>query len=402
MSNNIAVKVDHVSKFFKLPTESTQSLRTSLVNRFRGIKGYKEQNVLKDISFEVEKGDFYGIVGRNGSGKSTLLKIISEIYIPEKGTVTIDGKLVSFIELGVGFNPELTGRENVYMNGAMLGFSTEEVDAMYDDIVEFAELGEFMNQKLKNYSSGMQVRLAFSVAIKAQGDILILDEVLAVGDEAFQRKCNDYFMERKHSGKTTILVTHDMNAVKKYCNKAVLIENGLVKVVGNPDDVANQYSLDNATDTKAMNEDYVAEKESEAVSDLEVRLLSSPQTAPNQEIEFEISYQVNQDMPTYIAFSLTDIDRTIWLYNDNSMDNLTEGTGKKTLKYKCHLSQINHAKLKLQVSVRDEENQILAFADSKNTPVLIISRRDIDDEDISAKDSATGLIQRNGVWEISQ
>ena len=402
MSNNIAVKVDHVSKFFKLPTESTQSLRTSLVNRFRGIKGYKEQNVLKDISFEVEKGDFYGIVGRNGSGKSTLLKIISEIYIPEKGTVTIDGKLVSFIELGVGFNPELTGRENVYMNGAMLGFSTEEVDAMYDDIVEFAELGEFMNQKLKNYSSGMQVRLAFSVAIKAQGDILILDEVLAVGDEAFQRKCNDYFMERKHSGKTTILVTHDMNAVKKYCNKAVLIENGLVKVVGNPDDVANQYSLDNASDTKAMNEDYVAETESVAVSDLEVRLLSSPQTAPTEEIEFEISYRVNQDMPTYIAFSLTDIDRTIWLYNDNSMDNLTEGTGKKTFKYKCHLSQINHAKLKLQVSVRDEENQILAFADSKNTPVLIISRRDIEDDDTSAKDSATGLIQRNGVWEISQ
>ncbi|WP_148888467.1 ABC transporter ATP-binding protein [Streptococcus cristatus] len=402
MSNNIAVKVDHVSKFFKLPTESTQSLRTSLVNRFRGIKGYKEQHVLKDISFEVEKGDFFGIVGRNGSGKSTLLKIISEIYIPEKGTVTIDGKLVSFIELGVGFNPELTGRENVYMNGAMLGFSTEEVDAMYDDIVEFAELGEFMNQKLKNYSSGMQVRLAFSVAIKAQGDILILDEVLAVGDEAFQRKCNDYFMERKHSGKTTILVTHDMNAVKKYCNKAVLIENGLVKVVGNPDDVANQYSLDNASDTKAMNEDYVAETESVAVSDLEVRLLSSPQTAPTEEIEFEISYQVNQDMPTYIAFSLTDIDRTIWLYNDNSMDNLTEGTGKKTFKYKCHLSQINHAKLKLQVSVRDEENQILAFADSKNTPVLIISRRDIEDDDTSAKDSATGLIQRNGVWEISQ
>ncbi|MEZ7605195.1 ABC transporter ATP-binding protein [Streptococcus sp. 27098_8_113] len=402
MSNNIAVKVDHVSKFFKLPTESTQSLRTSLVNRFRGIKGYKEQNVLKDISFEVEKGDFYGIVGRNGSGKSTLLKIISEIYIPEKGTVTIDGKLVSFIELGVGFNPELTGRENVYMNGAMLGFSTEEVDAMYDDIVEFAELGEFMNQKLKNYSSGMQVRLAFSVAIKAQGDILILDEVLAVGDEAFQRKCNDYFMERKHSGKTTILVTHDMNAVKKYCNKAVLIESGLVKVVGNPDDVANQYSLDNATDTKAMNEDFVAETESVAVSDLEVHLLSSPQIAPTEEIEFEISYQVNQDMPTYIAFSLTDIDRTIWLYNDNSMDNLTEGAGKKTFKYKCHLSQINHAKLKLQVSVRDEENQILAFADSKNTPVIIISRRDIEDDDISAKDSSTGLIQRNGVWEISQ
>ena len=252
MSSNIAVKVDHVSKYFKLPIESTQSLRTTLVNRFRGIKGYKKQEVLRDISFEVEKGDFYGIVGRNGSGKSTLLKIISEIYVPEKGSVTIDGKLVSFIELGVGFNPELTGRENVYMNGAMLGFSTAEIDAMYEDIVDFAELHEFMNQKLKNYSSGMQVRLAFSVAIKAQGDILILDEVLAVGDEAFQRKCNDYFMERKKSGKTTILVTHDMNAVKKYCNKAVLIENGLVKVVGNPDDVANQYSYDNAANQMMM------------------------------------------------------------------------------------------------------------------------------------------------------
>ncbi len=195
-NNNIAVKVEHVSKSFKLPTESSQSLRTTLVNLFKGIKGYVEYNVLQDISFEVEKG-LFGIVGRNGSGKSTLLKILSQIYVPERGTVAVDGKLVSFIELGVGFNPELTGKENVYLNGAMLGFTAEEIDAMYDDIVEFAELSEFMNQKLKNYSSGMQVRLAFSVAIKAQGDILILDEVLAVGDEAFQRKCNDYFLERK-------------------------------------------------------------------------------------------------------------------------------------------------------------------------------------------------------------
>src|SRR5574340_628563 len=173
IENNKAVTVAHVSKTFRLPTESTDSLRTSMVNYFRGIKGYKEQHILKDISFEVEKGDFFGIVGRNGSGKSTLLKIISQIYVPEKGSVTIDGKLVSFIELGVGFNPELTGRENVYLNGALLGFSTEEINEMYDDIVEFAELSEFMNQKLKNYSSGMQVRLAFSVAIKAKGDILV-------------------------------------------------------------------------------------------------------------------------------------------------------------------------------------------------------------------------------------
>ena len=172
--------------------------------------------MLKDISFEVRQGDFFGIVGRNGSGKSTLLKIISQIYVPEKGSVSVKGKLVPFIELGVGFNPELTGRENVYLNGALLGFTREEIDAMYDDIVEFAELEDFMDQKLKNYSSGMQVRLAFSVAIKAQGDILVLDEVLAVGDEAFQRKCDNFFArdEEGPDQDRSFLVTHSMDAVK--------------------------------------------------------------------------------------------------------------------------------------------------------------------------------------------
>ncbi|EWM57624.1 ABC transporter ATP-binding protein [Streptococcus thermophilus] len=400
MSNNIAVKVDHVSKYFKLPTEASQSLRTTLVNRFKGIKGYTEQHVLKDISFEVEKGDFYGIVGRNGSGKSTLLKIISGIYVPEKGKVTIDGKLVSFIELGVGFNPELTGRENVYMNGAMLGFSTEEVDAMYDDIVDFAELHDFMNQKLKNYSSGMQVRLAFSVAIKAQGDILILDEVLAVGDEAFQRKCNDYFMERKQSGKTTILVTHDMSAVKKYCNKAVLIEHGLVKVVGDPDEVANQYSFDNAVGQKVSNDDVVVENPK--ITNLQVKLLNDNIISPDQDISFEISYDVNEEIETYIAFSLTDIDRGIWIYNDNSMDNKASGSGRKTLTYKCSLAHLNNIKLKLQVSVRDKDDQMIAFADSDNSPIILLNRNDIEDDDKSAKDSATGMIQRNGKWEIQE
>ena len=329
----IAVKVDHVSKDFRLPTEATQSLRTALVNRFRGIKGYREQHVLKDISFDVYKGDFFGIVGRNGSGKSTLLKIISQIYVPEKGTVTVDGKMVSFIELGVGFNPELTGCENVYMNGAMLGFTTEEIDAMYGDIVEFAELEDFMNQKLKNYSSGMQVRLAFSVAIKAQGDVLILDEVLAVGDEAFQRKCNDYFMERKASGKTTILVTHDMGAVKKYCNRAVLIEDGLVKAYGDPEDVANQYSFDNAVSSAPQEvmteEDDETEKEEKKVEpyvdNLTVELLTPNKIRPTDKIEFEISYDVLKDVETHIVFSLTDIDRRIWMYNDNATNIPTTG-----------------------------------------------------------------------------
>lgn len=330
-NNNTAVKINHVSKYFRLPTEATNSLRTLLVNRLRGIKGYKEQHVLKDISFEVEKGDFFGIVGRNGSGKSTLLKIISQIYTPEKGTVTVNGKLVSFIELGVGFNPELTGHENVYLNGAMLGFSREEIDEMYDEIVDFAELHEFMNQKLKNYSSGMQVRLAFSVAIKARGDVLVLDEVLAVGDEAFQRKCNDYFLERKASGKTTILVTHDMNAVKKYCNKAVLIDKGLVKIAGDVDKVANQYSLDNLQRLEEANSDNepIEKEDTVYIDQLEVKLLSDSQITPKEKIKFEITYNVLKDIKTYIAFSLTDVDHNIWIYNDNSLDYLTEGLGQK-------------------------------------------------------------------------
>lgn len=395
MNDNIAVKIDHVSKYFRLPTDSTTSLRTTLVNRFRGVKGYKEQHVLKDIDFEVEKGDFFGIVGRNGSGKSTLLKIISQIYTPEKGSVTVQGKLVSFIELGVGFNPELTGRENVYMNGAMLGFSTQEIDEMYNEIVEFAELHEFMNQKLKNYSSGMQVRLAFSVAIKARGDVLVLDEVLAVGDEAFQRKCNDYFIERKKSGQTTILVTHDMNAVKKYCTKAVLIEDGYIKASGDVDKVANQYSLDNLQ-TEISAGDKPETKET-LINSLEVRVLSEQQILPSDEITFEVSYKVKKDIKTYIAFSLTEVDRNIWIYNDNSLNHLSEGKGLKKVKYTCKLNNVNDLKLKLQVSVRNEKDDLIAFADEK---VIIIARDDIPDNDKSEKDSATGLLQRNGEWEF--
>ena len=396
-NDNIAVKIDHVSKYFRLPTEATTSLRTTLVNRFRGIKGYKEQHVLKDIDFEVEKGDSFGVVGRNGSGKSTLLKIISQIYTPEQGKVTVNGKLVSFIELGVGFNPELTGRENVYMNGAMLGFSTQEIDEMYDEIVDFAELHEFMNQKLKNYSSGMQVRLAFSVAIKARGDVLVLDEVLAVGDEAFQRKCNDYFIERKKSGQTTILVTHDMNAVKKYCNKAILIENGLIKVAGNVDKVASQYSLDNLKRLEASQTDTPGQTE-EFISNLKVNLLSPVQTTPEQPVKFEVIYNVKEDIKTYIAFSLTDADRNIWIYNDNSMDDLTKGRGEKRAVYECSLSQVNNLKLKLQVSVRNDKDEMIAY--DLDEKIIIISRSDIPEEDLSAKDSSTGLLLRNGEWHF--
>lgn len=239
-TSDVAIKVSGLRKTFQLPTERAWGLKQAIFNRLRGIKGYTEQKVLDGIDLEIKKGEFVGIVGRNGSGKSTLLKIIAGIYYPSAGEVWINGRLVPFIELGVGFNFELTGRENVYLNGAMLGFSNSEIDAMYDDIVEFAELKDFMDQKLKNYSSGMQVRLAFSVAIRAKGDILILDEVLAVGDADFQKKCNDYF-ESLHGKQTVILVTHSMENVLKFCDRAIMIENGKIMSEGSPKKVAKAY-----------------------------------------------------------------------------------------------------------------------------------------------------------------
>lgn len=241
-SSNIAIIAKDIHKSFRLPTEQAFGLKQAIFNRLRGIKGYKEQKVLRGIDLEIKKGEFVGIIGRNGSGKSTLLKILAGTYYPEEGEITINGTLVPFIELGVGFNPELTGRENVYLNGALLGFSNEEMDAMYDDIWDFAELKDFQDQKLKNYSSGMQVRLAFSIAIRARGDILLLDEVLAVGDAAFQEKCNNYFADLKDKKQTVILVTHSMENVRKFCNRAILIENGKIIEEGDPKKVADAYT----------------------------------------------------------------------------------------------------------------------------------------------------------------
>ncbi|MBQ6130459.1 ABC transporter ATP-binding protein [Candidatus Saccharibacteria bacterium] len=235
-----AIEVRGLSKSFRLPTEKAWGLKQAIFNRLRGVKGYRDQKVLTGINFNVKRGEFLGIVGRNGSGKSTLLKILSGIYYPEKGTVTVNGNLVPFIELGVGFNPELTGRQNVYLNGALLGFSNKEMDAMYEDIWKFAELEQFQDQKLKNYSSGMQVRLAFSIAIRAKGDILVLDEVLAVGDAAFQQKCNDYFASLK-GNQTVILVTHSMENVRKFCDRAIMIESGKIVCEGEPEKVAKEY-----------------------------------------------------------------------------------------------------------------------------------------------------------------
>lgn len=294
--DDIAIKVDGVYKDFVLVHERKGTVKGVFTSMFRKVTIKKEtQHALKDISLDIKKGEFFGIVGRNGSGKSTLLKILAGIYQPTKGTVSIQGKLVPFIELGVGFNPELSGRDNVYLNGAVLGFSVKEVDSMYDDIVEFAELERFMDQKLKNYSSGMQVRLAFSMATRAKADILLIDEVLAVGDTDFQRKCFNYFKELKKNKKTVVFVSHDMSAIGEYCDRAVLIENSLIIKTGKASTVAAEYSklfINNENSNVDNNES----KDEIRWGNGDIKIISSKASVDKNNLLVKVKAKVNKDL----------------------------------------------------------------------------------------------------------
>ncbi|MBF1002680.1 MAG: ABC transporter ATP-binding protein [Candidatus Nanogingivalaceae bacterium] len=375
-----ALEVKHVSKSFRLPTEQANGIKQAFVNWTKGIKGYKEQHVLKDISFKVEKGDFFGIVGRNGSGKSTLLKIISQIYTPEKGTVKVNGTLIPFIELGVGFNPELTGRENIYLNGALLGFSKDEVSAMYDEIVEFAELEEFMDQKLKNYSSGMQVRLAFSIAIKAQGDILVLDEVLAVGDEAFQRKCDDFFSKiKKDKTKTVILVTHSMSSVRRYCNKAIMINQGEVASLGSIDEVVEAYTQ--------LNLEKLGKKEPETqevlglndeLTKLKINAISKKVVSNKENFEFEVEYNYVGKKKIFLAVAMFDQTRGGIVY-DSSQVYVDRGDQK--VRFSIPMELFNSSEFKLTASIRDANKKLsgnenlIGFTNDENSLIFKLSNK---------------------------
>ncbi|MGA8746786.1 MAG: ABC transporter ATP-binding protein [Solirubrobacterales bacterium] len=216
------------------------SLKERMVRPFAA-RDVRILRALDGVSFDVRRGEFFGIVGRNGSGKSTLLKLLASIYRADAGTIRMAGRLAPFIELGVGFNPELTARENVILNGVMMGLTPKETRRKLHSVIEFAELEEFVDLKLKNYSSGMQVRLAFSVMLEADADVLLIDEVLAVGDAAFQQKCADVFHATKAAGKTIVLVTHEMTSVEEYCHRAMLIDDGKVLHIGEPGEVGRHY-----------------------------------------------------------------------------------------------------------------------------------------------------------------
>jgi ABC-2 type transport system ATP-binding protein len=365
MSDKTAISVQNVSKSFKLPHEKHSGLKSAILH-FRPGKKYELQHVLKDISFDIKEGEFFGIVGRNGSGKSTLLKLLAQIYTPNKGAVSVKGSLTPFIELGVGFNPELTGRENVYLNGALLGFDRKQVAEMYDDIVEFAEIEKFMDQKLKNYSSGMQVRLAFSIAIRAKSDILLIDEVLAVGDAAFQQKCFSYFEKLKKGKTTVVLVTHDMSAVRRFCTRALLIDRGRITEEGSPSEVASAYTVENLESTQVGSK-------SGNTKPTTHKITFETTTQPDGKVLMQIAYQSQDDAPMYVGISVMR-DGISVAEISTGLDNPLIGNGALSYSLDSHL--FNNGVYETAAALFRLENRELISA-SRKTGKFVVGGFDI-------------------------
>jgi ABC-2 type transport system ATP-binding protein len=235
-----AIEVDRVSKSFSIPHDQRTTFKEFFLHPLRR-PTFEVNEALQELSFDVTEGEMLGIIGPNGSGKSTLLKLIAGIYRPDTGAIRVNGKLSPFIELGVGFNPELNARDNIEVNGTLLGLSRRELESRFDAILAFAELERFVDQKLKNFSSGMLTRLAFSTAIQVPFDILLLDEVLAVGDQSFQEKCYDTFSEMRRAGKTIVFVSHDLHSVERWCDRVLLLRNGVADMLGAPNEVIQRY-----------------------------------------------------------------------------------------------------------------------------------------------------------------
>jgi ABC-type polysaccharide/polyol phosphate transport system ATPase subunit len=234
------VVLEGVTKSFRIPKEHRTTMKENFVHLFRRVQ-YEPFEALSNINMTVEYGDFFGVIGLNGSGKSTLLKVIASIYDPDEGRCEVNGRVAPFLELGLGFNGELTGRENVFLNGIIMGLTRKEVRSVYDEIVDFSEIGRFMEMKVKNYSSGMLARLGFAVSIHVPAEIMLLDEALAVGDVEFQHKCFDVFERFSREGRTIIFVTHALGSVERFCNKAVLLKSGQIVARGNPHEVIETY-----------------------------------------------------------------------------------------------------------------------------------------------------------------
>jgi ABC-2 type transport system ATP-binding protein len=318
----VVIEARGVGKTFRIPEDTMDTLRERVTHPFARAR-YRELKALADVSFDVHRGEFFGIVGRNGSGKSTLLKILASIYRADAGRVRMAGRVAPFIELGVGFNPELTARENNALNGVLMGLSRREAARRLGTVLDFAELRDFVDLKIKNYSSGMMVRLAFSIMIQADADTMLIDEVLAVGDAAFGQKCMEVFYERRRLGKTVVLVTHDMATVQSLCHRAMVIHDGEVRYLGDPEDASLEYYRLNFAGPPAPGAEGVNPPGDHVGSvDLNARLVSARllgdagQLVENVEqghpISIDIVIEAARDMtePTF-AFHVLDADGTI-------------------------------------------------------------------------------------------
>lgn len=395
MKDNIAISIQNVTKEFRVPHERYNSLKQSMINTFSP-KNYSKLKSVNDISFEIQRGEFFGIVGKNGCGKSTLLKMIAKIYTPTKGKITVNGSISPFIELGVGFNPELSGRENIFLSGTILGIPRKELERKFDQIVDFSEMREFIDQKLKNYSSGMQVRLAFSIAVQAEAEILLIDEVLAVGDAAFQAKCLDYFYELKKQKKTIVFVSHDMNSVRKFCDKAAYIDNGNLIMVSNAETVSQEYVLRNvttsisgskrvkSTDFKITNCNFnttIIENKSD-------RSKNVIKTDSKLNITFDC--QNSKNIPMQFGIQIFN-DQGVYCFGTNTMlNNLLPNKEREVSVLlsipSLHLSQGNYS---ISIGIFDAENQNLVYYLPEAAKFTILSRKQFE-----------GVVSLDHRWQI--
>jgi len=400
-----AITCEHVSKRFRVPLDRSTTLKYRFTH-LRSSSRYHDFHALDDVSFEVPEGQFIGIVGHNGSGKSTLLKVLSRIYVPDSGEVGINGQVSPFLELGVGFNPELTARENIYLNGAVLGLTHAQLDERIDGIIAFAELENFVDQKLKNYSSGMQVRLAFSVAIQADAQILLMDEVLAVGDQRFQEKCFDTFGHYKREGKTVVLVTHDLSAVNLYCDRALMLDHGRLVADGTPREVTGAYKRrmgaaseaeGGATTGVAAAGDRWGSREVEV---RDVRLLSDTGEthrvfSAEEPMTIEVDWVVNSDTVQDFLLALR-FDRTDGLsplaYPSTLLTQTMRGTAQRgmagTLRYRVERWPFLGGSYLMAVEIFDEHRQNVYDQVDKAVGFRVIDEK-----------TRFGLVELGGEWQ---
>jgi len=342
MNNDIAIKVQNLTKVYHLYDKPQDRLKEAL-NPFK--KSYHHDfYAMNDVSFEIKKGETVGIIGKNGAGKSTLLKMITGVLTPSLGSIEVKGKIASLLELGAGFNPEMSGLENIYLNGTLMGFSKEEMASKVDAILEFADIGEFIYQPVKMYSSGMFARLAFSVSINVDPDILIIDEALSVGDMRFQLKCMDKFNEFREAGKTILFVTHDINSIKRFCTFSLWIKNGQLESIGNTDQVTDRYvdylKLDTVKESENNSDRPINNNIAEVVNLIIYHNENEIQeTQFGSDIEIEVAYKVfEQDIKKpVLGLAIHAIDNQYICGLNTLLDNIEipweKGLNRFRLKY---------------------------------------------------------------------